>query len=174
MVNMMNKDLTRIFDSGDKRVGETNHLLASLYRKIIMDLNLRIREWDSALNRYYKSPMSRVRRNARDIASDKNNFNRAIAKDKISWNNFFKAICIMGPEWIGIEITLRWKNGKTTSHSVGTSNPMASLSDNHTTLEDTADKSLGSKSNSDDGDNTDEHISLRKKIADKAKKPRGK
>lgn len=120
----MNKMLSRIFDTADKRVKETNHLLARLYRQILQDLNVTPLEWDKLINRYYRSPYSKVKKNARDIASDKNNFNRAMAKDKVSWNNFFKAICILSPEWIRIEVTFGWRNGKSTSHSVETKNPI--------------------------------------------------
>lgn len=124
MVQMMNKKLGRIFDAADRRVNETNHMLARLYRSILAKTQITVQEWDRLINRYYRSPYSKVRKNARDISSDKNNFNRAIAADKISWNNFFKAICIMGPVWIRIDVTMRFSNGEESTHTVETKNPI--------------------------------------------------
>ena len=123
----MNKNLSRILDSADKRAGETNNLLARLLRQIMADLAITPIEWNKLINRYYHSRYSRARKNARDIASDKNNFNRAIAKEQVSWRNLFKAICIFGPKSIKLTIEFEWSNGKGTTHSVKTTNPMADL-----------------------------------------------
>ncbi len=126
----MNKDLSRILVSADKRAGETNHLLARLLRQVMADLAISPIEWNELINRYYRSRYSRTRKNARDIASDKNNFNRAIAKEQVSWRNLFKAICIFGPKSIKLTIEFEWSNGKSTTHHVKTSNPMADLVEN--------------------------------------------
>jgi hypothetical protein len=124
MVNTMSKELRNVMESPDKRYQETNHALAKLWRLLMMDVHLRIEEWDKLTTRYYRSPYSRVKKNVTDIASDKNNFYRSIGARSMTWKNFFKAVCILSPVTIEFTIKCIWLNGKMAEATFHTKNPM--------------------------------------------------
>lgn len=125
----MSRDLNKLLHAPDKKFKEASNLLSRLFRQILMDLDVTPSRWHYWVTRYFHSPLSKTAKNARDIGQDRNNFNRALAKDRITWNNFFKALQITGPEWIRVDITMGWKDGTKTTHSVETRNQLASLGD---------------------------------------------
>jgi hypothetical protein len=111
-------------DAPDKRVKETNHVLAVMYRGLCRNAGLGIVEWDRLTMRYYRSPYSRIKKNAIDIASDKNNFYRSLGAPTMTWKNFFKALCIMAPVSMEFNIKLNFFNRKPISFTFFTKNPM--------------------------------------------------
>lgn len=123
----MSKELKRLLDSPDKKVKEAENALANLFRKIVGDHHISTLKWDFLVTRYLRSSLSRTAKNAKDIGQDKNNLNRALAKNAITYNNFIKALMIMGPSTIKITITMDWKNNKTTVNEVEIVNPVAEL-----------------------------------------------
>jgi hypothetical protein len=123
----MSKELKNLLSSQDKMVDKVRSPLVKLFRTILYDHNVTPMQWDNLVNRYLRSHLSRTPKNARDISQDKNNLNRAIAKETMSWNHFLKSIMILGPVSIRINIQLGWRNGKTTEHAVDINNPLAEL-----------------------------------------------
>jgi hypothetical protein len=111
-------------EAADKRVKETNHPLAVLYRSLLYEADIGIVKWDKLTMRYYRSPYSRIKKNATDIASDKNNFYRSLGAPTMTWKNFFKALCIMSPISIEFSIKLNFFNKKTVEATFFTKNPM--------------------------------------------------
>lgn len=120
----MSKDLRDVMEAVDKRIKETDHPLAKLWRTLLLNGDIGIEQWDKLTMRYYRSPYSRIKKNATDIASDKNNFYRSMGAPVITWKNFFKALCILSPVSIRFDLTLTWNNGKNVTASFFTKNPM--------------------------------------------------
>lgn len=123
----MSKELRKLLDTPDKRVKEAKNALANLFRRISADLGVGSIKWDQKVMRYLNSPLSRTPKNAKDIGQDKNNLNRALAKDQLTYNNFIKFLMILGPKRIKITISMEWKNEETTVHEVAIDNVMAEL-----------------------------------------------
>lgn len=120
----MSKQLRHVMDAADKRIKETNHVLAVMYRGLLINANIGIVEWDRLAMRYYRSPYSRTKKNAIDIASDKNNFYRSLGAPTLTWKNFFKALCIMSPVSFEFNIKLNFLNKKQVAYTFTTANPM--------------------------------------------------
>lgn len=125
----MSKNMNKMLSDGDKEVENSVNVLDALLRTILKDLNVGIEHWKKLTDQYYRSRLVRAPRNAKDLSSDRNNFNRAIAKGSITWNNFIRAIRILGARRIDVSITMYWKNHKKTVHVLKVSNPVAELDD---------------------------------------------
>lgn len=123
----MSKDLNRILASDDKKVKEATNELALLYRQMLADLNITTLTWYPMVVQYFKSRYSRTRKNAVDIGQDRNNFNRALAKPRISWANFMQFLKILRPVKIEIIIRLHWKDETYTDHTLPIENQYAQL-----------------------------------------------
>lgn len=123
----MNKQFSDLLQAEDKKFKEAENIPAKLFRIILMDMNILPGRWEALTNAYYQSSYSRVKKNKADIASDKNNFNRAMAEPNVTWRNFLKALFILAPKKIRFDVRLTWSNDITTIHSVEQVNPMKKL-----------------------------------------------
>lgn len=125
----MSKELKQLLDAPDKRIRQATNALANLRSRICADLGIGSIVWDRKIMRYLNSPLSRTPKNAKDIGQDKNNFNRALAKESLTYNNFIKFLMILGPKKIRITISMEWKNEQVTTHEVDITNMLAELDD---------------------------------------------
>jgi len=128
----MSKEFKRLLETEDKKINSSRNALSKLFRDILAYHDVRPMKWDALVTRYFRSPFSRTPKNAKDIGQDKNNLNRALAKDALTWNNFFKALMILSPKTIEITITMEWPNRNVRSeHKVLIPNPVAELDNIH-------------------------------------------
>lgn len=125
----MSKDLKRIMDSSNKKINESVNILDNLFRQLLMDLNITAVPWNKLVSRYYKSRYQKSPKSAKDLSSDRNNFNRALAKGGITWNNFIRACRIMGAVRIDVSIVMHWRNNTKTVHTIKVPNHLAEIDD---------------------------------------------
>ncbi len=125
----MSKNMNKLLTDPKKEVNKSANVLDVLLRTILTDLCVGIEQWKRLTDQYYKSRLVRTPRNAKDLSSDRNNFNRAIAKGAVTWNNFIRAVRILGAQRIDVSITLHWRNKKKTVHVLKVSNPVADIDD---------------------------------------------
>jgi|SRR5690606_27215402 len=118
----MSRELKSMLEDKDKKYMESTNALAALFRKILTDYNVTPMYWNDIVTRFFRSRYSKVAKNSKDIGQERNNFNRAMARPKITWNNFIRALMIMGPESVDIRITMNWKKGKKTQHEITVKN----------------------------------------------------
>jgi len=123
----MNKELRDIFHDHEFKLRDANNVPAKLVRKILCEIGMTPKKWDELVNEYYKSPYCPVPRNKIAIASDKNNFNRSIAKNDVSWAKAMRVLLILCPVRITVSIKLQWRSGTVTEHSQSVQNPMKKL-----------------------------------------------
>lgn len=125
----MSQQLKKLMESKDKEIRQSTNILDKLFRQLLKDLNITTISWNRLVTRYYHSRYCKTPKNAKDLSSDRNNFNRALAKGSITWNNFIRACRIMGAVRIDVSITMHWRNKTRTVHTVEVSNPLAELDD---------------------------------------------
>lgn len=123
----MNKQLESILTRDDKKTNEAGNVPAKLLRKILSELNITPSQWEYLVNNYYKSSYSSIAKNKVAIASDKNNFNRAIAKNDVTWAKIMRALLILSPVKITFSIKMQWRSGLETEHSQVVHNHMKKL-----------------------------------------------
>lgn len=133
----MSRELKTLLEDKDKKIPEAKTALSKLWRQILRDHNVGVARWNQLVQEFFRSKYSRTAKNTKDIGQDRNNLSRAIAKDDVSWYNFMRALMILRPVTIKIDITLTWRNNKATVHTVEIRNPVAELD---ATPVDTSDK----------------------------------
>ncbi len=112
----MSKRLNDLLNDKTKGKSRSKSLLTTLFRQILDDLAIMPTQWYELCNKYYRSPVSTVKKNTRDISQARNNLSRVITEDNISWKTFIRAVCILGPRSIKLTCKLEWRNGTTTTH----------------------------------------------------------
>lgn len=123
----MSRELKTLLEDKDKKIPEAKTALSKLWRQILRDHNVGVARWNQLVQEFFRSKYSRTAKNTKDIGQDRNNLSRAIAKDDVSWYNFMRALMILRPVTIKIDITLTWRNKKSTVHTVEIRNPVAEL-----------------------------------------------
>lgn len=124
----MSKEQVRMMSAEDKLVGEADSPLTKLFRLVLKEMRMEPERWNKRLTMFLKSRWSRVRKTAKDIGQERNNFNRAISKRDITWKTFQKAVQISGPVEYSMGITMRFKDGSEITVSTGNlKNPLAEL-----------------------------------------------
>ncbi|MNI60669.1 hypothetical protein D3C76_36620 [compost metagenome] len=124
----MSKEQLRMMNAEDKLIGEAGSPLTNLFRRVLRALELEPKLWNRKLTTFLQSPLSRVPNNSKDIGQERNNFNRAIAKQFITFKTFQKAIQIMGCVRYSMSITLEMRDGRQVEVSTGMiKNPYAVL-----------------------------------------------
>lgn len=120
------KDLMR---DKEKKLSETEHLLARLFRKILAERGILSSEMDQLIDRYYRK-IHTNRHGDVDILKvnqDKSNLTRALAKDTLPWRRFETVIQILGPSKYFLTLKMEGADGTVYEHTVGTKNRYASL-----------------------------------------------
>lgn len=115
----MAKEQIRMMSARDKLVGEARNPLTKLFRLLLSELQVSPESWNNRLTLFLNSRLSRVRKTAKDIGQERNNFNRAIAKNEITWKTFQKAVMIMGPAKYCMDIRLILRDGREVKVSTG-------------------------------------------------------
>lgn len=137
----MSRELKTLLEDKDKKIPEAKTALSKLWRQILRDHNVGVARWNQLVQEFFRSKYSRTAKNTKDIGQDRNNLSRAIAKDDVSWYNFMRALMILRPVTIKIDITLTWRNKKSTVHTVDIRNPVAELDVTPVDTPDTGDAS---------------------------------
>lgn len=112
----------------NKNKESSGSLLTTLFRQILKDNAVLPTQWYDMCNRYYRSPLSTVKKNTKDIGQARNNLSRVIAMDLISWKTFIRAVSILGPKSIKLTCELDWGNGRVTKSSATMGNDVYNYS----------------------------------------------
>lgn len=124
----MSREQVRMMSARDKLVEEAGNPLTKLFRLVLIQLDTNPERWNRRLTLFLQSRLSRVRKTAKDIGQERNNFNRAIAKREITWKTFQKAVQIHGPVEYSMDITLTLRDGRKIKASTGRiKNPYAEI-----------------------------------------------
>jgi len=109
----MSKD-TRPFDD-IITTGTSDSVLASLYRSILHDLQIKLYRFDQLLVNYV-AVMHRSATNIKDRTSVKSNLYKELLKSKITFKVFMKGLRVLNIKKFDLVVRLHHANGTITTH----------------------------------------------------------
>lgn len=115
---MSNKDLQHILSSPDKRIGETTNALARLYRTITKDHNVGYDQFSKSITNYLSREQMNAPRSRKDQSREKGNLVKELTQNSFTFKNFIKGLRVLNPVSAELTITLKWRRGAETVHSV--------------------------------------------------------
>lgn len=101
-----------------KKVGESNNILARLFRTVIFDLNISHEQLSRNIGNYLNRQQSSVARSVKEQTRERGNLVKELAQDALTWKNFIKGLQVLNPVSAEIKLTLKWGRGHETEHKV--------------------------------------------------------
>lgn len=108
--------VTELLNDHDKKINEGRNLITRLWRKILHSRRMSIAQWSKQMSLYLNDPINNIGSNPKRISQARNNLQKEILKDNMTWNNFEKAIKFIGAVKMRIRIDLHYPNGKVHHH----------------------------------------------------------
>ena len=115
---MSNKVLQDLLSDPEKKTNETNNGLARLFRTILYDLNVEWSRLNRDIGRYFDRQQHEVQRSTKEQIRERGNLVKELCGDALTWKNFVKGIQVLNPLSMEIQITLKWRKGIETVHTV--------------------------------------------------------
>lgn len=115
----MSNSLYRILTNPIASIRETSDPLAKLLRHIFADLDLKPITFNRLLDKYLDDPVNGIKPGDRaKRSSTRGNRIKEITNKKVTWDNFMKAMKILDPESMEVQIALNWGNDRITIHTI--------------------------------------------------------
>lgn len=95
--------------------GTSDSVLSSLYRKILLDLNVDVTRFNYLIDQYIKA--AGLARYAKETTSVRGNIKKELLHNKMSWKVFIKGLNFLRVDRFDITIRLYHHNKKLTEHS---------------------------------------------------------
>jgi len=92
-----------VIESGLQGIHSTTNVLAFIFRKVIWDINIDAPTWYKLLNDW-QIMLSKSEMTQKQLASDRGNTIRRLAKDKLQWSGFMLGLHILQIEKVDIEM----------------------------------------------------------------------
>lgn len=110
---MSNKKMQDMLTDPDKKVNETVNVLARLIRQIFYDLGIDYPRLNRDINRFLNEQQQEVHRSTKEQTRERGNLVKEICGDELTWKNFVKAIKVLNPISMEIQVTLKWRRTQT-------------------------------------------------------------
>lgn len=111
--------IKRLINSKTKGVGETNNVIAKLFRIIMSDIGMTLGQFDILKRKWLNNPNYHIRNSRRDKATTNSNLIKDVIKNTMSIDVFLKLMLIFQVESISFTVTIKQKNRlRPTEHSV--------------------------------------------------------
>lgn len=94
--------------------GSSDSILASLFRTILMDLNVTAIRFDRLLERYISN--ARLPNNIKEASSQRGNLKKELLKSSMSWKVFVKGMVFLNVKRFDISIKLHLSSGLISEH----------------------------------------------------------
>lgn len=94
--------------------GSSDSILASLFRTILMDLNVTAIRFDRLLERYINN--ARLPNNIKEASSQRGNLKKELLKSSMSWKVFVKGMVFLNVRKFDISIKLHLSSGLVSEH----------------------------------------------------------
>jgi hypothetical protein len=109
---MLDRD-TRPFGE-EIKTGSTDSILASLFRTILMELNVTPIRFERLLERYITN--ARLPNNIKEASSQRGNLKKELLKSSMSWKVFVKGMVFLNVRKFDISIKLHHASGLISEH----------------------------------------------------------
>lgn len=98
------------------KTGNAESVLASLFRSIMIDLNITVFKFNDLLNQFIVDPSKATKGMEKDPSSAKGNIKRELLAEVISWKVFCKGIRFLNIWKFEIRIKAYHESGEVTEH----------------------------------------------------------
>ena len=115
---MSNKDLQDILSKSDKQISKTTNALARLYRTVLKDHLVGYDQFSKSINGYLTREQTNAPRSKKDQSREKGNLVKELSQNSFTFKNFTKGLRVLNPITAELTITLKWRRGISSSHSV--------------------------------------------------------
>lgn len=96
---------------------EASNTPSVLFRTLLFDLRLGATELNRLITNYLDDDANGIPPNGNVRSSERGNIIKALAGEAMSWKTFMKALQILSPVEMELNLKLTWKNGRVTSHT---------------------------------------------------------
>lgn len=114
--NPESQRVSELLSDHEKKVNEGRNLITRLWRKILHSRRMSVAQWSKQMSLYLSDPMNNIGNNPKRVSQARNNLQKEILKDNMTWNNFEKAIKFIGAFKMRITVELHYPNGKVHRH----------------------------------------------------------
>ena len=104
--------------SPDKRLGETNNALARLFRTILKDHQVGYDQFSKSITNYLNREQMNAPRSKKDQSREKGNLVKELSGNSLTFKNFIKGLRVLNPVSAELTVTLKWRRGAETVHSI--------------------------------------------------------
>ena len=115
---MSNKDLQEMLSSPDKHVSETTNALARLFRTILKDHNVGYDQFSKSITGYLNREQTSAPRSKKDQSREKGNLVKELSGSSFTFKNFTKGLRVLNPVTAELHLTLKWRRGQVSTHSI--------------------------------------------------------
>jgi hypothetical protein len=115
--NEKNKNIYSLLNSSDKKENEARNVLSKLFRRICRECNILPSRYDMLMKKYLDDPRNKIPKEGKKRSSDRNNLNKELARDDMTYNTFLKALRLLAPERVKLTVSLEWRAGIVTEHA---------------------------------------------------------
>lgn len=104
----MSEEIHEILEKDDRGISAAIDAPSKLFRSILYDLQIDRMTWDRLMRDFLTNPRSGVDNTPTKRSSERSNLNRALAKDRVTWKMFRKALQVFNPKVVEYELELEW------------------------------------------------------------------
>ena len=99
------------------KIGEAENTITRLFRRVLMNRRIGLGDWSRLMSKYRSKHTERTRTGKMDEAFDKSNLTKFLATNKMSWENFHRALCFLDITKYSVSISITWRNGTVSDHT---------------------------------------------------------
>lgn len=115
---VLGKDLSRILNDPRKEIQLARNPLARLYRKILMDLQIKPDTMNDNMLRWLDDPHNGIPNNGATRSSERGNLIKEMTRANMTWRVFMKCIRFLRPLNIKLTVELEWPGHRKTQHEL--------------------------------------------------------
>lgn len=105
----MSEEIHEILSLDDRGISSASDAPSKLFRSILFDLQINRMTWDRLMRDFLTNPRSGVDNTPTKRSSERSNLNRALARERVTWKMFRKALQVMNPKVVSYELELSWQ-----------------------------------------------------------------
>lgn len=107
-----------MLSSPDKHVSETTNALARLFRTILKDHNVGYDQFSKSITGYLNREQTSAPRSKKDQSREKGNLVKELSGSSFTFKNFTKGLRVLNPVTAELHLTLKWRRGQVSTHSI--------------------------------------------------------
>lgn len=115
---MMSNDIFDILSSPTKEEENARGILAKLFRQILADTATSGTKFHHLMTNYLNNPFNGFSHDRKRKSSERSNLMKELARPNMTFKVFVKGIQFLAPVEAVFEVKLKWRDNRTTIHSI--------------------------------------------------------